>query len=112
MGHAGEEVAAAARVATAAIAAVPSHPDALAGLPSLDAGADRVDHSGHLVPGNTRVLEPRKGSFLDERIAVTDAAHLDPDAHRPGSRLGDRSLGDLERPVGSGDLDHAHGGES
>src|SRR5262249_30151086 len=65
-GHAGEELAAAAGVALPAVAAVPADADALAGLPAGDAGADRIDHPGHLVTGDAGILNSREGPLLDE----------------------------------------------
>jgi hypothetical protein len=58
--HAGEELAAAAVITIAAIAAVPPYTNALTWLPSGGVGPDRVDHTRHLVAGNTRVLNTRK----------------------------------------------------
>ena len=106
--HAGEELPAAAGVAIAAVAAVPADAHPLARLPSGDAGADRVDHPGHLMAGDARVLDSREEPLLGDRIAVADAAGLHPDPHRPGTRLRDRPLDDLEGAVGAGDLRDTH----
>ena len=106
--HAGEELAAAAVVAIPAIAAVPADAHPLARLPAGDAGADRVDHPGHLMAGNPRVLNSREQPLLRERIAVADAASLHLDPHRPGTRLRDRPLHDLKRALRAGDLRNTH----
>jgi hypothetical protein len=68
-------------VALSAIAAVPPDPDPLARLPSSDVGADRVDHAGHLMAGNPRVLNTREKALFRHRIAVADAASLHLDSH-------------------------------
>src|SRR5262249_2791483 len=70
--HAREELAAAAMVTIAAIATVPPDSDPLAWLPSGDTGADRFDHSGHFVAGNSRVLNTREKALFRHRIAVAD----------------------------------------
>src|SRR5262249_54063252 len=92
----------------AAIAAVPPHADPLAPLPSGDAGADRVDHTGHLMAGNSRVLNTREKALLRDRIAVADAAREDLDPHRSGARFGDGPFNNFERFIGATDLHHTH----
>jgi hypothetical protein len=79
--HAGEKLAAAARVADSAMPSVPAHADPLSLFPRLHVGADLVDDAGHLVARNTRVLNARPVAFLQEHVAVADAAGLDLDAH-------------------------------
>ena len=106
--HAGEELPAAAVVAIAAVAAVPPDADPLARLPSGDAGADRVDHPGHLMAGDPRVLNSREEPLLGDRIAVADAAGLHLDPHRSGARLRDRPFNDLKGPIRAGDLHDTH----
>ena len=64
-GLAGEEIAAAAGVAVAAVPRVPADADALAGLPARrDVLAHGVDHADHFVPRNARVLDPGPVAFL------------------------------------------------
>src|SRR5262249_32940766 len=106
--HAGEEVAATAVVAVAAMAAVPPDADGLARLPAGGAGADLVDDAGDLVAWDPGVLETRKPALLDERIAVADAAGADLDPHGAGAGLGDRPLDDLEGAFRAGNLRDAH----
>src|SRR5262249_19790339 len=108
-GDAGKKLATATMVAVSAIAAIPADAHALAGLPVGEAGADGVDHAGHLVTGHAGVLNPRKGPLLDKGVAVADAARQDLNADRSGSRLGDGPYDDLEWAVWSRDLDSAHG---
>src|SRR5207249_3274736 len=107
-GHAGKKLSTPAVVAMAAIAAVPPNAHALPRLPSGDAGAHRIDHAGHLMTWDPRVLNSRVRSLLGERIAVADAASLHPDPHRSGARPRYRPLNDLERPIRAGDLHHPH----
>src|SRR5262245_47278806 len=57
---------------------------------------------------NARVLDSGPHPFLGEDVAVTDAARLDPDAHRSGTRLRDWPLNDLERSIGARNLYHSH----
>jgi hypothetical protein len=83
-GHAGEEFSPAAVVATSTISTVPPNAHALARMPVDDAAPNRIDHSGHLMPGYPRVLNTGVSSLLGERIAVADAACLNPDPDRSG----------------------------
>src|SRR4029453_9112841 len=76
-----EELAAPARVATPAIAAVPPDADALADAPPLDVVPDRVDPSDYLVPRHARQRHAGIGGGPGERVAVADPARLDRDAH-------------------------------
>src|SRR5262249_20332744 len=108
--HTGEEFSVAAMITIAAVAAVPSHADALAQLPRGDSGPNRVDHSGHFVPWNARVLNTGKEPFLGEGITVANAAGLNLYPHGPWSRVGDRALDELEGPAGARDLGDTHRG--
>src|SRR5262249_55932058 len=92
----------------AAIATVPPDSDPLAWLPSGDTGADRFDHSGHFVAGNSRVLNTREKALFRHRIAVADAASDDLDPDRSGARFGDRAFHDFEWPFGASDLHYTH----
>src|SRR5262249_31938146 len=107
--HAGEELATAAVVTIAAIAAVPPDADPLAPLPSRGAGADRVDHTRPPVAGNPRVWNTREKALPSDRIAVADAAREDLDPHRSGSRLRDRPFHDLQWAFRARNLHHTHG---
>src|SRR5262249_23122301 len=105
---AGDEVAAPARLAVPAVAAVPAEARALPNGPARDAVAHRVDDARDLVPGRARGRDARPGARLRERIAVTDAARLDPEAYLLASGRRDLALHQLERPAGAGDLCDAH----
>src|SRR5262249_24400658 len=106
--HAGGELPAAAVPAIPAIAAVPPDADPLARLPPGDAGADRVDHPGHLMAGDPRGVKSRETALFGELIAVAAAAGLRPDPHRRGGRLRDLPLNDLKRAFRAGDLRDTH----
>ena len=54
---AGKEIAVAASIAVAAIAAVPAHANALAGFPSGNAWADGINHADDFMAGNARILD-------------------------------------------------------
>ena len=85
-GFAGDEVAAPAGNAVAAVPAVPAHADAHAGFPLRHVRAHRVDDSNDLVAGYAGKFYARKCAHLGECIAVADTAglHLDADLPRPG----------------------------
>src|SRR5579872_6371269 len=59
-----DELAAAAGLAVPAMAAEPSHTDTLPSLPLFHISANGVDYASNLVPGNPRVWNARKNSFL------------------------------------------------
>src|SRR5262249_43557871 len=110
-GLAGEEVAAAAVVAGEAVPGVPPDADALAGLPTLrDVLTHGVDRADHLVPRDAREGDAGPVALLGHRVAVADAAGLNPDPHGPWSRVGDRALDELEGPAGARDLGDTHRG--
>jgi hypothetical protein len=91
-----------------AVSAVPSHADSLPGLPQSHVGADRVDTSGNFVARDSGILETRPEPFLHQRIAVTNAARLDLDAHLTAGGLGDWALDDFEISTGFADLHCFH----
>src|SRR4051812_43658717 len=84
------------------------HTAPLARLPPGDAGADRVDHPGHLMAGNPRVLNPWEKALFRQRIAVANAAGLHLDPHRAGARLRNLPFNDLEGSFRAGDLRDTH----
>src|SRR5262245_55386694 len=90
--HASEDLSAAAMVTIAAVAAVPSHADALARLPGGDSGPDRVDHSGHFVTWNAWILNARKEALFGDGIAMADTASLHLDSDGAGDWLRDGPL--------------------
>src|SRR5262249_10131911 len=107
-GHAGKELTPAAVTAVSAIAPVPADADPLTRLPVSDSVADRINHPAHLMTGDAGVLKSWIISFLDERIAVADAASEDPDPDRSGARLGYRPINDFERSLWARHLSHTH----
>jgi hypothetical protein len=104
-----DEVAAAAGIAGETMAAMPSHADALAGLPLSYVRADGIDSSGNFVAGDAGILKARPASFLYDRIAVADAAGLDFDAHLAATGLGRRPFDNFKISTGFADLDCFHG---
>jgi hypothetical protein len=58
--------------------------------------------------GHARILESRPVTFLDERVAVTDATGLDFYSDLAGTGLGNFAFNDFKRPAGAGDLGSAH----
>jgi hypothetical protein len=87
---------------------MPANADALAGLPSGDAGAHGVDHAHNLMSWNSRILHAGPVTFLGKRIAVADSTSLDLDSHRPGAGFRNVALDDLKRPVRAGNLNDSH----
>src|SRR5262249_56522214 len=106
-GHTGEEFSAAAVNALPAIAAVPANAHMIARRPAAQAGADGIDDAGHLVTGDARILDSRKNSLFDDRIAVADAAGLDFDPEPSRRRLRDPPFDDFETSLGTRDLGNA-----
>jgi hypothetical protein len=95
-------------VAIATIPAVPTNTDPLTFLPLRDPGTDGIYDSDHFVSGNARVLDPRKQSFFDYRIAMTNATRLNLDSDPPSLRLRNVTLNDLQRSFRVGDLYCTH----
>src|SRR5260370_32631386 len=87
---------------------MPANPDPLAGFPSRDARADRIDDAGDLVSGDSRVLEARPEALFGQRVAVADAPGRDPEAHRCGAGLRDFAFHEFERSLRAGDLNCTH----
>src|SRR5439155_7567394 len=106
--HAGKELAPLAMIATPAIAAVPADAHPLARFQLADARTDGIDDSGHFVARNSGILNPRPESFLDQRIAVADAARLDFDPDRSRARLRDRPFHNLNSALTPRDLRNPH----
>src|SRR3954453_6382104 len=105
---AADEIAAPAGRAAAAVAAVPPDPDPLPDLPRHDPGAEGVDPAGHLVARHGRGADAGEGAVLPERVAVADAAGLDPDPHLAGAGLRHLALDQLERRARLAHLPHPH----
>src|SRR5699024_153728 len=102
--HAADHVAAAARVAVAAVAAEPADPDPPAHLPRERVVADGLDPAGDLVAGDPRVLDTRRAALDREGVGVADAAGLHPDQDLAGAGGGDVALHELEWPAGGSGL--------
>jgi hypothetical protein len=105
----GDEAAAPARVAVAAICAEPSDADPLSCLPPWHVGADRVDDAGDLVSGHARIGDAWPVSFFCQRIAVTQAARLHLDTDFARTRLRNRPVDHLKPTAGPAYLHCAHG---
>jgi hypothetical protein len=87
---------------------MPSHAHPLSGLPLRDAGSDRINPSADLMSGRSRELQARIQGFLDQGVAVTDAASFDLDANLARSGLADIPLDNLERSTGLCYLRNSH----
>ncbi len=105
---AGEEIAAATGIAIAAMAAMPADAHALARFPLGNARAHGIHRADHFMAGHARILQTGPVTFLDQRIAVTDATGVDLDPHQPGTGLRDFTLHDFKRPAGAADLCCTH----
>src|SRR5205085_4131893 len=103
-----EEVATPARIAVAAMAAVPADADTLTFRPTGDACTDRINQTSDLMSGNARILYARKAALLNNRVAVADAAGFDLDAHRASARLWHVALHEFKRAIRLTDLHDAH----
>ena len=68
---------------------MPTNSDPLAGGPSGDFPADRIDDAGNLMSRNSRILDAGPESLLGKGVAVANAAGLDFDTHAAIARLGD-----------------------
>src|SRR5713226_5791858 len=96
------EIAAPAVEAGAVVSAVPAHADALALLPTGDAGAEFGDDAGNFVAGGTRVGQAGPEPVSYKGVAEADAAGLHADADLAGAGLGDFALLELEVCAGLG----------
>src|SRR5262245_3721632 len=95
-------------VTVAAVAAMPTHADAFAGLPPADVVRNRVNYTDHLVPGNSRIHYPWKAAFTRQAVAVTNAACLNLDAHCPRSHIGNVPFRQLQGTFGRRYLNYTH----
>jgi hypothetical protein len=100
-----DEIAAAAGRTVITVAAVPTEAYALAWLEERHIGADRIDDAGDLMAGNARILDAGPITELGQRIAVADAAGLNPNANVAGAGIGKFSCDELKRSAGGGNLD-------
>ena len=100
----GDEIAATAGLAMAAVSAVPADADSLTGLPVEHVGTDDVDNTNDLVAENTWVLDAGPVTLLGEYVAMAEAArfHFDADLARTGLR--NFLLNEFKRATSTGDL--------
>jgi len=76
--------------------AMPAHAHALARFPFRNTRTHGIHDPDHFMAGHTRISQARPVAFLDQRIAVADAAGLDFDPHPVGARLGNFTFNDFE----------------
>ena len=106
--YTGDEVAAPAGLAMAAMAAVSTDADALAGFPFGHVRSECIDHAGDLVSWDTGVTNARPASFHGERVTVTNPAGLNFDADMTGTGLRNIAFHHLEGPGCVGNLNCSH----
>ena len=68
---------------------MPAQPDALADLEDGHIGGDRIENACYLVAGRAGKLDARPVAEFGERIAVTNAAGLHPNADVAGTWFGE-----------------------
>jgi hypothetical protein len=105
-----QEIATAARVAVTAVPTVPADANPVAEAPAGDAGTEGVNGPGHLVSGDTGILNAGPVALLGQGIAVADAGGLHADAHLARTGLGYLALHDLVGAFGAHDLGRTHPG--
>jgi hypothetical protein len=69
---------------------MPAYSDPVANLPWVSVGSERVDDSGDLVTGRSRIDDSWPGAVLGKRVTVTDTACLNFDSGETAARLRDR----------------------
>src|SRR6202040_2573396 len=76
-----DKIAAPARIASKAVAAVPSDADSIANFPFAHIFSDRLDQPGNFVSRRSRIGDSRPRSIFCKGVAMADAAclHLDAD---------------------------------
>src|SRR5437867_9465381 len=79
------------------VPAMPSHTHPLALLPRRHARSDLVDHSGHLVARDARVLQPGPMALLPKQVAMADPTGMHLDAHLVRPRCRDLPFDHVER---------------
>src|SRR5205823_1163754 len=87
---------------------MPADAHALAWLPIADVGAKSINNPDDFMPGNSWILNARKDSFLNNRVAVTDATGLDFDSDRFRRRFWDFPLREFQRTLPASDLNDTH----
>jgi len=71
-----DKIAASAPIASRAMSAMPSDPNSIGTFEISNIFAERIDHSGHLMPRRAWIFDPGKQSILRHRIAMTNSARL------------------------------------
>src|SRR5207302_441626 len=99
---------AAARIAIAAVVAVPADAHAIAGRPRRNARAHGIDHAGNFVARHARVSLAGPVTLFDEGVAMAYPACCYADTDRARSWFKNRPLGDFEVAAGGGNLDGFH----
>jgi len=101
-GLASEEVAAAARIAPAAVPGIPADADTLARLPARrDILADGINLADHLVPRDARVGDAEPMALLGHDVAVANPACQNLDPYHTGSWIGDRPFDKFQWATGA-----------
>ena len=92
----------------AALAAEPTHSDALTDVPANDTRPDGIDHARDLMAGRAWIHQAGKTSVLGFRIAVADAARLDMNSHLACVGFRHIALDQLERTSRKFNFDRTH----
>ncbi len=92
----------------AAMTAMPADACALGGFPLRNTRAHGIHDPDDFMAGNARILQARPMAFLDQRIAVANAAGLDFNPHPAGRWLRNVTFNDFKRPARTGDLRGTH----
>jgi len=82
------EITAPAQLAYETVSAMPADADALTFLPGRNTVTECIDVSCDFMTRHTGILKPGPETFLDQRIAMANAARFDFHAHLPNSWLG------------------------
>jgi len=108
LGLARERVATTARVAIAAIAAMPAHFDPLSRGPSPYVGTDGIDDPDYLMAWHPRILNAGHQTVFGVAVAMADTAGLDLYPDRSGPGLWDLPFYQFKRYLCLRHLDDAH----
>ena len=98
----------AAGFAVRTITAVPAHANALARLEELDAGADFLHAARHFMPRDAGELHARPLPFLENLVAMANAAGVHLDQHLIRSGFGDWAFDEFERAPSTRNLCDNH----
>src|SRR5215467_15958680 len=81
------------------MSAVPAYSNPIPHLPGISAWPQRVDHSGYLVTGRTRISDSGHDAVFGQRVAVADTTGLNFDSDVAAPRFGDPLVNQLETPA-------------